>query len=152
MRAHIRGLTCARNAWRARSPKHGPNGRRPNHHTPHTQSRKHSRSMQTKATKRQIHKTQTLTLQQTLEAKPGLTELAAPCGLSCTACKLYIRTKCKGCRTKRNPQCTIWKCAEERGLNYCGECSDFPCENNYATPAIAKEWLDELKELFKNQN
>jgi len=30
------------------------------------------------------------------------------------------------------------------------ENTTFPCENNYATPVIAKEWLDEVEEAFKN--
>lgn len=51
---------------------------------------------------------------------------------------------------KRSEKCPIWKCAEERGLKFCGDCEYFPCDNNYIVPAIAKEWLDEIKEIFKN--
>jgi len=27
-------------------------------------------------------------------------------------------------------------------------CNHFPCEKNYAVPALAKQWLDEIKETF----
>ncbi len=77
-----------------------------------------------------------------------MVELGAPCGLYCGACKFYLAEKCKGCKVNRNMQCTIWQCAERKGFKFCAECDDFPCENNYATPAIAKEWLDEIKKTF----
>jgi len=86
-----------------------------------------------------------------MEVSFGMVELGAPCGVFCGACKFYLTEKCKGCRAKRNEQCTIWKCAEERGLRFCGECDRFPCENNYATPALAKQWLDEVKEAFQSE-
>jgi len=78
-----------------------------------------------------------------------MTELGAPCGLYCGACKFYIVGNCKGCKNRKNEQCTIWKCVEKKGLGFCGECESFPCENSYATPAIAREWLDEIKETFQ---
>lgn len=43
-------------------------------------------------------------------------------GWTCSGCrsdKLYIH---KGCS-----ECAIRDCAESKGLNHCGECSDFPC-------------------------
>jgi len=86
-----------------------------------------------------------------MEASFSMVELGAPCGVYCGACKFYLTEKCGGCRAKRNEQCTIWKCAEERGLRFCGECDRFPCENNYATPALAKQWLDEVKEAFQSK-
>ena len=39
---------------------------------------------------------------------------------------------CDGCRAERRTPychaCTFRTCAAERGLDFCGECSDFPCE------------------------
>lgn len=78
-----------------------------------------------------------------------MVELASPCGLYCGSCKFYITKNCKGCKSKRDEKCPIWKCAEERGLRFCGECDDFPCEKNYMVPALSKQWLDEIKETFK---
>jgi hypothetical protein len=81
-------------------------------------------------------------------------KLAAVCGLYCKACSLFIATtedparlkmmaerfklseeavKCYGCRSaKRGPYCEICKmsaCAAERGLDFCIECSEYPCDD-----------------------
>ena len=85
----------------------------------------------------------------------GKTEknLAAVCGLYCEACSLFIATKedperlkqlaakfqlseevmrCYGCRSeKRGPyrqQCAMFSCAAERGVDFCVECPEYPCE------------------------
>lgn len=80
--------------------------------------------------------------------------LAAVCGLFCEACTLYIATtedparlnalaerfqlseevmKCYGCRSeKRGPYCQTCKmsaCAAERGIDFCGECGEYPCND-----------------------
>lgn len=78
-----------------------------------------------------------------------MVELGAACGLYCAACKFYLAGKCEGCRKKRSEKCPIWKCAEDRGLMFCGECDAFPCEKNYIVPALSKQWLDEIRDVFK---
>ena len=80
-------------------------------------------------------------------------QFAAACGLFCPACTLYIGTteeperlakiaerfgvtpedcRCLGCRSDVvSPYCRtceIVKCADERGVGFCGECQDYPCE------------------------
>jgi len=77
---------------------------------------------------------------------------AAVCGLYCGACTLFIATKedparlkalserfqlpeetmkCNGCRSdNRGPYCQTCKmvsCAAERGIEFCSECDDYPC-------------------------
>jgi len=80
--------------------------------------------------------------------------LAAVCGLYCEACTLYIATmedparlkklanrfglseqemKCYGCRAeKRGPYChtlcKMFDCAAEKGVDFCSECPDYPCD------------------------
>ncbi len=82
--------------------------------------------------------------------------LTSPCGLPCFHCVCYlakenpeIREKvaavlgihpdkaiCNGCRPQKgritflNPEetCKLFLCAEEKGIDFCHECSDFPCE------------------------
>jgi hypothetical protein len=79
-------------------------------------------------------------------------KLAAVCGLYCEACTIFIATnedparlkalaalfqvseealKCGGCRSdKRTPyceQCKMFACAAERGLDFCIECTEYPC-------------------------
>ncbi len=79
---------------------------------------------------------------------------AAVCGLYCEACSLFIATKedperlkklaekfhlseetmrCYGCRSeKRGPycqQCKMSACAAERGIDFCVECPEYPCDD-----------------------
>ena len=81
----------------------------------------------------------------------------APCGLDCSACAIYIAAhdpeaaerlakqwrqgisekakaewfRCQGCRGDKSVRwcddCKIAECAEERGLEFCSQCDDFPC-------------------------
>ena len=80
--------------------------------------------------------------------------LTAPCGLDCFNCPTYEgniteegkkfvadylkipveEAPCKGCRDEKgnckfalNNECATWNCVQEKGLNYCYECTDFPC-------------------------
>jgi len=81
--------------------------------------------------------------------------LTAPCGLDCFNCpshesniteeykhrvsdflKIPVEeTPCKGCRDEKgncrfviNKPCATWDCVQEKGVTYCYECTDFPCE------------------------
>jgi hypothetical protein len=85
------------------------------------------------------------------EYKPDKT-LAAACGLFCPSCSIYIATKedperlkrisetlnmnieeakCNGCRSeKRNAncnKCVMYKCTQEKGIDFCVYCDDYPC-------------------------
>jgi hypothetical protein len=80
-------------------------------------------------------------------------QFAAICGLFCPACTVFIGTKeepdrlkylaqrmghsveeieCSGCRSEKRcfscESCKITTCAAEKELDFCGECSDYPCE------------------------
>jgi hypothetical protein len=81
-------------------------------------------------------------------------KLSAVCGLFCPACSLYIGTtedperlkaiadrfqqpveacKCYGCRSEKRSfycenLCHMYSCAAKRGLDFCGECEEYPCE------------------------
>lgn len=80
--------------------------------------------------------------------------LAAVCGLFCPACTVFIGTRehparlqviaerlqkpveelqCDGCRSDTRcyycrDRCKMGKCASGRGVSFCGECKDYPCE------------------------
>jgi hypothetical protein len=80
-------------------------------------------------------------------------KLAAVCGLFCPACTVYIGSmeeparlkalsgrfgatvedmECHGCRSEKrglycNKACKTTKCASEKGLDFCGQCSEYPC-------------------------
>ncbi len=81
--------------------------------------------------------------------------LAAVCGLFCPACTIFIGTredpnrlgvlaariqkpieelKCTGCRTETRcfycrEKCMMSNCASERGVDFCGECPEYPCDD-----------------------
>ncbi len=81
--------------------------------------------------------------------------LAAVCGLFCPACTVFIGTRedperlkiisahtqkpveelqCDGCRSDRRcyycrDKCEMGKCASGRGIAFCGECPEYPCED-----------------------
>ena len=63
------------------------------------------------------------------------TTMLAPCGMTCAVCYVHLRDKkpCLGChgQDKSKPnhcrECKIKDCAVSRGLDFCFECSSFPC-------------------------
>ncbi len=80
--------------------------------------------------------------------------LAAVCGLYCPACTAFIATRedpgrlsalaarmgktvedvtCEGCRSNRRSfycreLCTMKACAEKKGVDFCSQCDEYPCE------------------------
>ena len=103
--------------------------------------------------------------------KPDL-KLAAICGLFCPSCSVYIGTMedperlkviadkwglpveqvfCEGCRSQRRfaycQTCKMSACAQEKGLEFCGECPDYPC------PELKKfqQEMPHRLELWSNQ-
>lgn len=79
--------------------------------------------------------------------------LEAPCGIHCGVCFLYRagsdealrslvserfnlpaeKATCPGCRAVNgfcpviHEQCATWLCTKERGVEFCSECTEFPC-------------------------
>lgn len=82
--------------------------------------------------------------------------LTSPCGIPCFHCVAYLartspeirkkvsetlgipeeKATCEGCRPqegrikllKPDQQCKIFKCVGAKGIEFCNECDDFPCE------------------------
>ena len=93
-------------------------------------------------------------------------QMTAPCGLACFECALYLTREdpekrariadflgipedqavCLGCRPQQgviphNPMtCRVYPCVQEKGLDFCCDCDDFPCEHlhPYADEAARK--------------
>jgi hypothetical protein len=81
-------------------------------------------------------------------------KLSAVCGLFCPSCTLFIGTKedplrlkaiaeryqmpteaweCEGCRSEKRSYyckniCKMVACAADKGLEFCGECDEYPCD------------------------
>ena len=49
------------------------------------------------------------------------------CGLNCGLCTMRLGGHCPGCGQGNRP-CRVGCCAMERGVEYCFECPDYPCE------------------------
>lgn len=68
------------------------------------------------------------------------------CGLNCGLCPMHLGHHCPGCGGGAgNQSCKIAKCSlEHGGLEYCFECSDYPCEK-YGR-------IDEFDSFISHQN
>lgn len=99
--------------------------------------------------------------------------LAAVCGLFCPACHVFIGThedparlgmlarrfqrtvdelRCKGCRSDKRcfyceSKCTMTRCAAAKGVDFCGDCAEYPCNDLKAFQAE----LPHRIELWKSQ-
>lgn len=84
-------------------------------------------------------------------------QMTSPCGMDCFNCPAYLANedlalgaelserlnlpmgaaKCEGCRNAKgtisflgdNKPCDVFCCTSERGITYCHECMDFPCDH-----------------------
>lgn len=69
----------------------------------------------------------------------------------------YAYPKCGGCRTGRAEGCSIKncfipKCAEEHGVDFCADCSKFPCNKVNDTiykKTTIKKWLEGNEKIKK---
>lgn len=54
------------------------------------------------------------------------------CGVCCNSCERKDKVNCKGCINIKIPfwgsECKVKSCCESKGINFCGECSIFPCD------------------------
>ena len=85
-------------------------------------------------------------------------QMTAPCGLDCFNCPPYLANEneelrtaisqhlgipfeqaaCQGCRNEKGEcrfvrlfhaePCSLYKCIEKKGIDFCCDCSDFPCD------------------------
>jgi len=83
--------------------------------------------------------------------------MTAPCGLDCFNCLVYLagenvrlreaiarnmgvpveQVVCKGCRNEKGTisflgmtePCNVYKCIDKKGISFCCDCSDFPCDH-----------------------
>ena len=101
-------------------------------------------------------------------------KLSAVCGLFCPACGIFIAQieslekrkkiaenlqvpvealKCDGCRAKNRftyyDTCRMAACAKEKGLDFCGECEEYPCttlkEFQAAMPHRLELWQAQIR-------
>lgn len=67
------------------------------------------------------------------EAYPGFAQLLS----------YLAEPDCRGCRTGDGckwPGCGVQKCLVERGIAFCCECDQFPCQQTGFDPHLTKRW------------
>ena len=66
-------------------------------------------------------------------------ELVGKCGIFCGTCRLYVLTKCRGCLdlpAGKEAKCSFYKCVENKRIDSCGNCQDFPCLEHYGSEQV----------------
>jgi hypothetical protein len=104
-------------------------------------------------------------------------QMTSPCGLDCFNCPMYIanddmklradiserlnisleEARCKGCRNEGgtisllgdSKPCAVFDCTGKKGIGYCYECTDFPCDylHPYADKASGRQHNTKLFNL-----
>lgn len=51
---------------------------------------------------------------------------------------------CTGCRTGacKYPDCGVAACFREKGVDFCYQCDEFPCEKTNFDPHLKQRWID----------
>ena len=72
-------------------------------------------------------------------------KLLGKCGFYCGACSTYLAGNCKGCMQEYTKgDCFSRDCVMEKGLDFCGQCSSFPCDDIIGKPhatVLDPQWL-----------
>ena len=55
----------------------------------------------------------------------------------------FTEGDCNGCRngTCKYPDCGIIKCYKEKGVDFCFQCEEFPCEKTNFDPDLKRRWI-----------
>ena len=94
--------------------------------------------------------------------------MTSPCGVDCFNCPIYLSSEneklrkavakymnlpleqavCEGCRAEKGAPavegftktCHVYQCTEKKGIGFCCDCSDFPCDrlHPYADQATVR--------------
>ena len=59
-------------------------------------------------------------------------EFPSSCGINCDECEYKEKVNCPGCIAAKGQmfwgKCELAMCCVEKGLQHCGQCSEFPCD------------------------
>ena len=64
----------------------------------------------------------------------------------------FAEPNCKGCRqgTCAFPNCGVTECYREKGVDFCFQCDEFPCEKTNFDPHLKARWIkmnNRMKEI-----
>jgi hypothetical protein len=56
----------------------------------------------------------------------------------------FTKGDCTGCRTGacRYPGCVVFPCTQEKCVDFCFKCSEFPCEKTTFDPDLKRRWTE----------
>ena len=65
---------------------------------------------------------------------------------------LFAAGSCSGCREKGClfKDCKVTACVREKGVDYCYQCDEFPCDRHGMPAGLAERWLannEKMKEI-----
>jgi len=58
---------------------------------------------------------------------------------------------CLGCRngTCKYSDCGVFRCYQEKGVDFCFQCKEFPCEKTNFDPDLHRRWIEMNNEMKK---
>jgi hypothetical protein len=64
----------------------------------------------------------------------------------------FASPDCQGCRegTCKYPNCGVVACYKEKGVDFCFQCDEFPCDKTNFDPHLEKRWIrmnERMKEI-----
>ncbi|MCR5684359.1 MAG: 4-alpha-glucanotransferase [Lachnospiraceae bacterium] len=95
---------------------------------------------------------------------PEPPKVESRCGILCSECECECEGRTKGCIDIKKPfhgECEVKTCCEEKKLEYCGDCDEFPCTllekyacdpehgDNGKRIEQCKKWFEERKMFFR---
>jgi hypothetical protein len=56
----------------------------------------------------------------------------------------FSHADCTGCRTGgcSYPGCIVMKCTQDMGVDFCFQCTEFPCNQTTFDPDLKRRWID----------
>lgn len=76
----------------------------------------------------------------------NLLTLMGRCGFYCGCCPDCVKGTCEGCvPAHREGDCFTRDCVEQRGLELCPRCPEFPCEGLFCrvhATVLDRDWLN----------
>jgi hypothetical protein len=56
---------------------------------------------------------------------------------------VFSRANCKGCRQGdcKYPNCGVSACYKQKGVDFCFQCPEFPCEKTNFDPNLKQRWI-----------
>ncbi|UCD52643.1 MAG: DUF3795 domain-containing protein [Phycisphaerales bacterium] len=56
----------------------------------------------------------------------------------------FTQGHCAGCRSGqcRYPNCGVMPCYKDKGVDFCFQCDDFPCEKSNFDPNLKRRWIE----------